>query len=117
VPLGLGVGVGVGVGLADGLDVGLTDCDARVLGLVLALVLAPGEELIFRDDPADGLPADGECPADAGDPPALPAAGVVPCLPPGLAEPPAADLAGVDPTAPVAPGCEEFSACVVCVWE
>jgi hypothetical protein len=113
--LGLVDGVGVGVGLADGLDVGLTDGDACALVLVLARAL--GDELIFRDDPADGLPADDECPADAGAPPALPAAGAVPCLPPDLAEPPAADLAGVDPAAPDAPGCEEFSACVVCVWE
>jgi len=115
----LGLVDGVGDGLADGLDVGLTDGDA--CGLVLALVLALADELGLRDDPPDGLPPEGECPEDAGvpaPPPVLPAAGALPWLPPDLAEPPPADLFAVDPpAAPDIPGCEEFSACGVCVWE
>jgi hypothetical protein len=111
----LGLVEGVGVGLGDGLDVGLADGDACALGLVLARVL--GDELSFPDDPEDGLPGECECPAEAGAPPALPVAGVVPCLPPDLAEPPPADLPGVGPAPPDVLGGEEFSACVVCVWE
>ena len=107
----MGLVDGDGDGLADGLDVGLADGDPCVLGLALA------DEEGFRDDPADGLLAEGECPADAGAPPALPAAGELPCLPPVLAEPLAPDLAGVDPLMPDVPGGEVFSACVVCVWE
>jgi hypothetical protein len=107
---------GDGDGLADGLDVGLADGDACVLGLALALADEPG----FRDAPADGLPFEGECPEDAGAPapPALLAPGVPAWVPPGFAEPPPADLSGADPAELDAPGGEEeFSACVFCVWE
>jgi hypothetical protein len=106
---------GDGDGLADGLALGLADGDSCVLGLVLALA----DELGFRDAPADGLPFEGECPEEAGAPapPALLAPGVLAWLPPDLAEPPPADLSGVDTTGPDAPGGEEFSAYVVCVWE
>jgi hypothetical protein len=103
------VGVVVGVGLADGLDVGLPD--AVELGVALE------DEEAFRDDPGDGLPAEGECPADAGAPPALPATGALPWLPPDFTEPVAAELPGVDPPPPTVPGGEAFVACVVCVWE
>jgi hypothetical protein len=105
---------GDGDALADTLDVGLVDGD------VLVLVLALADELGFRDDPPDGLPVEGEWPEDAGAPapPVLPAAGVLPWLPPDLAEPPPADLFGVELAgAPDAPGGEEFRACGVCVWE
>jgi hypothetical protein len=103
---------GDGDGLADGLVLALVDGDACELGLALALADEPG----FRDAPADGLPAEGECPEDAGAPPALPPAGVLPCAPPDLAPPLPADLAEDDPPARDAPG-GEFSAWVVCVWE